>query len=858
VLGRLGSAFVEKGDAFDDQRRRLKIALDSFRERVGQLITFIPRDMPGYTVHDLTHLDALWEMAGIIAGERFELNPAEAFVFGGAVLLHDAGMTTAAYVGAREEVERLPIYVSALNAVRAQLSSESTSGENEERARSLALVETLRVMHPIRAEQLATQAWMHPVDKNQLFLLDDSDLRSHYGSLIGRIAHSHHWEHLTLQQEFVTPFGAAPFMPPSWTVDPMRIALLLRCADAAHLDARRAPRLLFGLSNPSGISKDHWSFQSMLAKPIPYQGKLLYTSTSDFDLSKAGAWQLAFDTLKMVDGELRSADEINIQRGFERFSVDGVIGTGDASQLSRYVKAHGWRPLELNLQVSNVPHLARTLGGKDLYSFRLAPLRELIQNAADAIEARSAIDPEFSIDGGCIRVSIRDDGGDFFYLDVADNGIGMSERVITGPLLDFGFSFWRSAAARAEFPSLDSRSLHPRGRFGIGFFSVFMWAREVSVTSRRFFDGTAEASVLHFGEGLESRPLLRKVSESERSTKWSTRTSLRIPRAIGDDIFNREGGESVRTPYFSGREGPLYDNWFSAGKLLCGALKVPVELDFNGDVRKISCPEWTSISSEGLMSFFGEFLMDEDAGDIRGRFAEKMTNISHHGQVLGRAALMPIIERFPYGGSENCVLVYDRGIFAGINEQSGWFGIVEGVVTNAARESYDISSPGDNEVWLKEASDYAFSICRHKGEEAAVQYAMLEFKRYASDRPLFILGREIISPDVLWNIISHLPRLSIHLSEVTSLREGFALEQTKSLDSLYGLDVDENRLFSLVHFEGHVTKDSTVDEMMAGEGVLSELLRKIRDEFGFCSCTAKYVEQDGFKDDRIEVTFERD
>lgn len=192
MLGRLGGTFVAKADAFDDQRRRLKTALDSFRDRVGQLITFIPRDMPGYTVHDLSHLDALWEMAGIIVGENFELNPAEAFVFGGAVLLHDAGMTTAAYVGAREEVERLPIYISALNAFRAQLNSESPSTENEERARSLALVETLRVMHPERAEQLATLAWTHPADNNQIFLLDDSDLRSHYGSLIGRIAHSHH------------------------------------------------------------------------------------------------------------------------------------------------------------------------------------------------------------------------------------------------------------------------------------------------------------------------------------------------------------------------------------------------------------------------------------------------------------------------------------------------------------------------------------------------------------------------------------------------------------------------------------------------------------------------------------------
>ena len=61
--------------------------------------------MRDYTVHDLSHLDALWEMADLIVGTNFILNPAEAFVFGVAVLLHDAGMTVAAYPGGMEELE---------------------------------------------------------------------------------------------------------------------------------------------------------------------------------------------------------------------------------------------------------------------------------------------------------------------------------------------------------------------------------------------------------------------------------------------------------------------------------------------------------------------------------------------------------------------------------------------------------------------------------------------------------------------------------------------------------------------------------------------------------------------------------
>jgi len=48
----------------------------------------IHRDLPDLTVHDITHLDALWEMADLVAGPDYPLNPLEAFALG-AVFLPD-------------------------------------------------------------------------------------------------------------------------------------------------------------------------------------------------------------------------------------------------------------------------------------------------------------------------------------------------------------------------------------------------------------------------------------------------------------------------------------------------------------------------------------------------------------------------------------------------------------------------------------------------------------------------------------------------------------------------------------------------------------------------------------------------
>lgn len=85
-----------EADLFSAAREALRAAYLGFRQRAGLLAAEIARDLPDYTVHDLTHLDALWTTADVIAGPDFELTPPEAFVFGGAVLTHDLAMSKAA------------------------------------------------------------------------------------------------------------------------------------------------------------------------------------------------------------------------------------------------------------------------------------------------------------------------------------------------------------------------------------------------------------------------------------------------------------------------------------------------------------------------------------------------------------------------------------------------------------------------------------------------------------------------------------------------------------------------------------------------------------------------------------------
>lgn len=53
---------------------------------------------------------------------------------------------------------------------------------------------------------------------------------------------------------------------------------------------------------------------------------------------------------------------------------------------------------------------------------------------------------------------------DEYWLYFEDNGVGMSRTVLTGPLIDFGNSFWNSSLAIQEFPGLSA--LNSRGIVG--------------------------------------------------------------------------------------------------------------------------------------------------------------------------------------------------------------------------------------------------------------------------------------------------------------------------------------------------------------------------------------------------------
>lgn len=73
--------------------------LTKLDKSVADILTRIPNDCKGLTLHDIDHCHQLWDVASQICGEQYQLNPAEGFVLGAAFLIHDIGLTAAAYPG---------------------------------------------------------------------------------------------------------------------------------------------------------------------------------------------------------------------------------------------------------------------------------------------------------------------------------------------------------------------------------------------------------------------------------------------------------------------------------------------------------------------------------------------------------------------------------------------------------------------------------------------------------------------------------------------------------------------------------------------------------------------------------------
>jgi hypothetical protein len=685
------------GAGNQNKREGLRQSLLSFRQNASHVVAQVSATLPELTQHDITHLDALWETASVICGDDYPLNPLEAFVFGGAVLLHDSALCFEAYVGGKGAIRQTLVWRDHYESLR-----EGNDGEDFHGLECMADFLALRSLHAAQAEILCEQSWEDPDTTEPLYLIENVTLRKHLGPLIGRIAASHHWDLDEVAQKLPNQVNALASYPRDWRIDPIKIACMLRCADAAHIDSERAPDFLHALIKRRGISFSHWKAQNKLSGPDidqsdVTQSSLLFTSTMKYRECDSDSWWLAYDAAQMIDREIRESNAMLEGRGDVSlpFKAKRVKGVESPELMCKYIQVEGWSPCVADVHVSNVEKLIGALGGEQLYGNGIdnleVAIRELVQNSRDAIHARREYDPEFT---GRVLVRLKKKDNDY-WLSIEDDGIGMSKRVLTGPLLDFGLSFWTSSLVQKEFPGLRSSKFCSIGRFGIGFYSIFMCAEEVQVTTRPWKGGASDICQLHFKNGLSLRPILKNSAPESYSWKSSTQVLLRIkPGVVSGNNF------SIKRTVQGLEDIDVFFGSYVAA--ICAGLDAPVYFGLeNGSAVEIH-PE--KIDESNCLDWIKRISFSREQSGLDDYIAKnslRMRPIMDHGKCFGYAALSLSVS-----GKQNFLSIRTVGGLSTTvhgRSEGDYVGFIDYAPKSAKRDGFQYSaSPSAVRQWAED------------------------------------------------------------------------------------------------------------------------------------------------------------
>ncbi len=357
---------------------------------------------------------------------------------------------------------------------------------------------------------------------------------------------------------------------------------MLRLIDFAQIDRARAPsieRLLRSeISRESGV---HWDAQENITGPIRDGDFLVFGCTQP--ITNLEAWWLFYDLSAELDTEIRGIYEYlrNRTASRDRFSLKGVKAVESPSAFSEYVRlAEGVVPVDIRVQPDSMERVVELLGGHHIYGpDELAPIRELIQNARDAIELRQAME---RADGrvpapGEITVTLKETGGQAI-LAIRDNGVGMTRSVLRKRLVGVGSDFWNSVEFYRDYRKAIDSGFRPIGKFGIGFLSVFMLGDHVEVETEAIGNNKLHLIL----DGLGKRGVLRETK------------------------LTGQAGTEVRVT-LKERQRELAENLAHVVRARAPMLKIPMVVNTlrrgTTSTERIEPGWWQRVSEQALVSF---------------------------------------------------------------------------------------------------------------------------------------------------------------------------------------------------------------------------------------------------------------
>lgn len=342
-----------------------------------------------------------------------------------------------------------------------------------------------------------------------------------------RVCKSHHYGYKELVLDQFNPHNVG-----GATVHLRYLAVLLRLADILEFDPERTPEVVLRHRDIASKSLIYWYKDHEVS--ITQDGNRLVAYARPREARMHRAIELMLDD---IEKELRVCRTLADETHFENspgiqeklphhWDLSGTLHREDVKpQNNRYEYINGaFRP--------DTRKILELLSGIELYGSPFVAVRELLQNAFDAVREQIAYqrldlpDPNDATAVNALEtlcnVTLKlEQSEDGFWLVCTDNGVGMTKDIINRYLLVSG------SARRHEILELERRckaqgfTLGRTGQFGIGVLSYFMLADKLELRTRRSQEaGSDEQTGWRFTtEGIGSFGELSRDAQFRRGTQ---------------------------------------------------------------------------------------------------------------------------------------------------------------------------------------------------------------------------------------------------------------------------------------------------------------------------------------------------
>jgi hypothetical protein len=329
------------------------------------------------------------------------------------------------------------------------------------------------------------------------------------------------------------------------------LAAVLRVADILDFDPKRTPEVIFSYRSIDPRSRIFWHKDHGIVLALDQRNWQILVSART---SNAWIHKAVLDTADAVDLELQTCAAINDQGGFTRgVRLDKAdhykwlwprLSAKDISpRPSSFVYIDGaFRP--------DARRVIALLAGTQIYHTPLVAVREVLQNAFDAVKEQIALellqdpnpaDPDVqSARSKVHRVSLSlEEAMNETWIVCSDTGVGMTRRVIERYLLVSGSKPRPEVLALQRQCTTRGIKLDRSGEFGIGVLSYFMLADKVIIETRSSPEAYHENETHGWRfetEGIDAFGELRSLDRTQRGSTIRLRIKEKFKSDLGKNL----------------------------------------------------------------------------------------------------------------------------------------------------------------------------------------------------------------------------------------------------------------------------------------------------------------------------------